>query len=47
MVNAFRYGLLGVSDIPMGVALGIVILFIIALTGFSLYLLNRGIGIKS
>ncbi len=47
MVNAFRYGLLGVSDISMGVALGIVILFIVALTGFSLYLLNRGIGIKS
>jgi ABC-2 type transport system permease protein len=47
MVNAFRYGLLGVSDISMGVALGIVFLFIIALTGFSLYLLNRGIGIKS
>ncbi|MCW8903892.1 MULTISPECIES: ABC transporter permease [Sedimenticola] len=47
MVNAFRYGLLGVSDIPMGVALGIVVLFIVALTGFSLYLLNRGIGIKN
>ncbi|WP_428609804.1 ABC transporter permease [Sedimenticola sp.] len=47
MVNAFRYGLLGVSDISMGVALSIVILFIVALTGFSLYLLNRGIGIKS
>lgn len=47
MVNAFRYGLLGVSDISMGVALSIVLLFILALTGFSLYLLNRGIGIKS
>lgn len=47
MVNAFRYGLLGVSDIPMDLALGIVILFIVALTGFSLYLLNRGIGIKN
>jgi len=47
MVNAFRYGLLGVSDIPMGVALGIVVLFIVALTGFSLYLLNRGICIKN
>lgn len=47
MVNAFRYGLLGVSDIPMGVALGIIMLFIMALTGFSLYLLNRGTGIKT
>ncbi len=47
MVNAFRYGLLGVSDIPIGAALGIVILFILVLTGFSLRLLNRGVGIKN
>lgn len=47
MVNAFRYGLLGVSDISMTAALGIVVLFIIALTTFSLMLLNRGIGIKT
>ena len=47
MVNAFRYGLLGVSDIHIGAALGIIILFIVGLTGFSLYLLQRGIGIKS
>ncbi|AKH20497.1 ABC transporter permease [Sedimenticola thiotaurini] len=47
MVNAFRYGLLGVSDIPIGAALGIVVLFIVVLTGFSLRLLNRGVGIKN
>lgn len=47
MVNAFRYGLLGVSDISISVALGIVLLFILALTTFSLMLLDRGIGIKS
>jgi ABC-2 type transport system permease protein len=47
MVNAFRYGLLGVSDISMVAALGIVVLFIIALTTFSLMLLNRGVGIKT
>ena len=47
MVNAFRYGLLGVSDIHIGAALGIIIMFIVGLTGFSLYLLQRGIGIKN
>jgi len=47
MVNAFRYGLLGVTDIPIGVALVIILSFITALTAFSLYLLNNGIGIKS
>lgn len=47
MVNAFRYGLLGVSDIHIGVALVIILLFIAGLTGFSLSLLQRGVGIKS
>lgn len=46
MVNAFRYGLLGVTDIPIGVAL-VIILFITALTAFSLYLLDKGVGVKS
>jgi len=47
MVNAFRYGLLGVSDIDIGFALGIILLFIAGLAGFSLWLLDRGVGIKS
>ncbi|MES9956846.1 MAG: ABC transporter permease [Sedimenticola sp.] len=47
MVNAFRYGLLGVADIGMGVALSIILLFIIGLGSFALYLLRKGIGIKT
>jgi ABC-2 type transport system permease protein len=47
MVNAFRYGLQGVSDIPIGVAFGICMVFIIALGWVSLYLLRRGVGIKT
>ena len=47
MINAFRYGLLGVSDIPLGVAFAIILGFIVMLTAFSLYLLNRGVGIKT
>lgn len=47
MVNAFRYGLLGVSDIPIGPAFGMILLFILALTIFSLQLLRRGVGIKT
>lgn len=46
MVNAFRYGFLGVSDIPIGRAYLIIGLFIAGLYTFSLYLLNRGIGIR-
>jgi len=47
MINAFRYGLLGVSDIPLGVAFSIILGFIFILTLFSLHLLNRGVGIKT
>ena len=47
MVNAFRYGMLGVSDINIVTAFIIIILFILALTGLCLFLLNREIGIKT
>jgi ABC-2 type transport system permease protein len=47
MVNAFRYGFLGVSDIPLYTALTIIIGFIIVLFSFAMYLLNRGIGLRS
>ncbi|MGH8626397.1 MAG: ABC transporter permease [Gammaproteobacteria bacterium] len=47
MVNAFRFGILGVSDIDIAVAFGVVILFILILTGLSLILLKNGVGIKT
>ena len=42
MVNAFRYGVLGVSDIHVGAALGMIVVFIIAAWCYCLYLLNSG-----
>jgi len=47
MVNAFRYGLLGVSDISITMAFIIITLFIISLFTVALYLLSKGIGIKT
>ncbi len=47
MVNAFRYGILGVSDISIHTAFAIIVLFIVILSFFSLYLLQRGTGIKT
>ncbi len=47
MVNAFRYGLLGVSDIRVGTALVMIAGFVVVLAGFSLWLLHRGVGIKN
>lgn len=47
MVNAFRYGLLGVSDVNLGVAYLAIFGFIAGLFWYALYLLNRGYGIRS
>ena len=44
---AFRYGLLGVSDIPLWTAFLIILGFIAVLFAFGMYLLQRGVGIKS
>jgi len=46
MVNAFRYGILGVSDIRIGYAYLIVGFFVIGLFALNLTLLNRGVGIR-
>jgi ABC-2 type transport system permease protein len=46
MVNAFRYGVLGTSDIPIGTAYAIIGVAIALLYGVSMFLLNRGIGIR-
>lgn len=46
MVNAFRYGILGQSDIDLGTAYFIIVLFIIGLSAVSLWLLNKGTGIR-
>ncbi len=46
MVNAFRYGILGTSDISIAYAYGIVLFFVVTLFSACLYLLNRGVGIR-
>jgi len=46
MVNSFRYGFLGISDIDLSLALGVIIFFIIILFSISMMLLNRGVGIR-
>ena len=46
MVNAFHYGILGVSDIEVSTAFIIIIAFIIVLYYFALRLLRIGVGLK-
>ncbi len=47
MVNAFRYGMLGVSDVSLWLAYAIVIGFGAALFIASLTLLKRGVGLRT
>ncbi len=46
MVNAFRYGVLGTSDINIVTAYIIVITFVVVLFSACLFLMNRGVGIR-
>jgi len=46
MVNTFRYGLLGVSDVDVLGSLAAILLFTVGLFALALWMLNRGIGIR-
>ena len=42
VVNGFRYGVLGVSDVNVGFALAMILIFTAAAYGYSMHLLNSG-----
>ena len=46
MVNAFRYGVLGISDINVWASIGVIVAFIIVLYATCVYLLNKGTRIR-
>ena len=49
MVNAFRYGLLGTgaTDVPLWSAYAVMLGFVLALGWLGLWLLQRGVGLRS
>ena len=47
MVNAFRYAMLGVSDVGLGVAFSMIAAFLAALFAVALWLLERGHGLRT
>ena len=47
MVNGLRFGFLGISDINVWIGFWILVLFTIVLFYVNLYLLKKGIGLKS
>jgi ABC-2 type transport system permease protein len=46
MVNAFRYGFLGVSDVSIGVAFSVILGLIVVLFVTALYLIKKGKGLR-
>lgn len=46
MVNAFRYGFLGISDIPLATCFAVLIGFIVLFIAVSAYLFRNGVGVK-
>ena len=46
MVNGFRYGMLGVSDIDIGTAYIIILVFVVLAFTTCYYLISKGIGIR-
>jgi ABC-2 type transport system permease protein len=47
MVNAFRYGLLGTTDVPLWIAFALMVGFVVVLGSLSLWLLKRGVGLRT
>lgn len=47
MVNGFRYGFLGVSDVNVSLSIGILVVFNVALYTIAHHLLTKGRGIRS
>jgi ABC-2 type transport system permease protein len=46
VVNTFREGMLGTSDVSITFSLSMIVLFIVSFSALSLYLLERGTGIR-
>jgi ABC-2 type transport system permease protein len=47
MVNGFRYGVLGISDVPVWIAYAVMLAFVVVLAAVALWLLHRGVGLRS
>ncbi|WP_208559741.1 ABC transporter permease [Marinilactibacillus kalidii] len=47
MISGFRYGFLGIIDVPLLLSLGILIGFIVVLYGTCWYLIEKGRGLRS
>jgi ABC-2 type transport system permease protein len=46
LINGFRYGFLGISDVSLATATEVLIALAVVLVGLNWYLLKKGLGLK-
>jgi ABC-2 type transport system permease protein len=46
LINGFRYGLLGVTDVPIYTSVLIMLVLVVVLVGINWYLIRKGLGLK-
>jgi ABC-2 type transport system permease protein len=46
IINGFRYGFLGISDVPLWISITLLLALIVALVTISWYLIRRGLGLR-
>lgn len=47
MINGFRYGFLGITDVSVVTSLAVILFFIAILLGLTVYLFEKGYGLRS
>ncbi|MGG7668582.1 ABC transporter permease [Yersinia sp. J1] len=47
MISGFRYGFLGITDVPLVFTIGVLVLFIVVFYGSAWYLIERGRGLRT
>jgi ABC-2 type transport system permease protein len=46
IINGFRYGFLGISDVSIFFSMGLLLLFVVVLLGVAWYLVKTGLGLR-
>lgn len=46
VINGFRYGFLGIADVPLALSAGILAAFVAILLAIAIYLIRTGLGLK-
>ncbi|MGH7175178.1 MAG: ABC transporter permease [Minisyncoccia bacterium] len=46
LIDGFRYGFLGITDVPLAFSLAVLLALALALLGINLYLIRTGLGLK-